>query len=229
MIKLIGILVIIVGFALKLDTITIVLLSGIVTGLVSGMGIVEILSFLGNAFVTNRFATLLVLTLATIGILERNGLRERATKCIMGIKGATCGKILSLYVIIRTIASALSLRIGGHVNFIRPLIYPMTRGALEKYGINNKQLDEKVKAISNSVENYGNFFGQNVFIASSGVLLISSTLQELGINSIDTYHVAISSIPMAIVAIIVSVVRNYIFDLKLKKIIESMKTNEEEK
>lgn len=225
MIKLIGILVIIIGFALKLDTISIVLLAGIITGIVSGMGIVEILSFLGNAFVANRFATLLVLTLATIGILERNGLRERATKCIMGIRGATCGKILSLYVIIRTIASALSLRIGGHVNFIRPLIYPMARGALEKYGIYDKQLDEKVKAISNSVENYGNFFGQNVFIASAGVLLVLSTLQELGIDNIDAYSIAISSIPMAIVAMIVSVIRNYLFDLKLKKLINALKEN----
>ncbi|TXJ39365.1 DUF969 domain-containing protein [Brachyspira pilosicoli] len=225
MIKLIGILVIIVGFALKLDTISIVLLAGIITGIVSGMGIIEILSFLGNAFVANRFATLLVLTLATIGILERNGLRERATKCIMGIRGATCGKILSLYVIIRTIASALSIRIGGHVNFIRPLIYPMARGALEKYGIYDKQLDEKVKAISNSVENYGNFFGQNVFIASAGVLLVLSTLQELGIKNVDAYSIAISSIPMAIVAMIVSVIRNYLFDLKLKKLIDSLKEN----
>ena len=227
MIKLIGILVIIVGFALKLDTISIVLLAGIITGIVSGMGIIEILSFLGNAFVANRFATLLVLTLATIGILERNGLRERATKCIMGIRGATCGKILSLYIIIRTIASALSLRIGigGHVNFIRPLIYPMARGALEKYGIYDKQLDEKVKAISNSVENYGNFFGQNVFIASAGVLLVLSTLQELGIKNVDAYSIAISSIPMAIVAMIVSVIRNYLFDLKLKKLIDSLKEN----
>lgn len=225
MIKLIGILVIIVGFALKLDTISIVLLAGIITGIVSGIGIIEILSFLGNAFVANRFATLLVLTLATIGILERNGLRERATKCIMGIRGATCGKILSLYVIIRTIASALSLRIGGHVNFIRPLIYPMARGALEKYGIYDKQLDEKVKAISNSVENYGNFFGQNVFIASAGVLLVLSTLQELGIKNVDAYSIAISSIPMAIVAMIVSVIRNYLFDLKLKKLIDSLKEN----
>lgn len=225
MIKLIGILVIIVGFALKLDTISIVLLAGIITGIVSGMGIIEILSFLGNAFVANRFATLLVLTLATIGILERNGLRERATKCIMGIRGATCSKILSLYVIIRTIASALSLRIGGHVNFIRPLIYPMARGALEKYGIYDKQLDEKVKAISNSVENYGNFFGQNVFIASAGVLLVLSTLQELGIKNVDAYSIAISSIPMAIVAMIVSVIRNYLFDLKLKKLIDSLKEN----
>lgn len=225
MIKLIGILVIIVGFALKLDTISIVLLAGIITGIVSGMGIIEILSFLGNAFVANRFATLLVLTLATIGILERNGLRERATKCIMGIRGATCGKILSLYVIIRTIASALSIRIGGHVNFIRPLIYPMARGALEKYGIYDKQLDEKVKAISNSVENYGNFFWQNVFIASAGVLLVLSTLQELGIKNVDAYSIAISSIPMAIVAMIVSVIRNYLFDLKLKKLIDSLKEN----
>ena len=52
-----------------------------------------------------------------------------------------------------------------------------------------------------------------------------STLQELGIKNVDAYSIAISSIPMAIVAMIVSVIRNYLFDLKLKKLIDSLKEN----
>lgn len=75
-IKLIGVLIIIIGFMIKLDTIAVVLVAGLATGLVSGMGFVEILEVLGGAFVSTRYMTLLLLTLAVVGILERNGLRE---------------------------------------------------------------------------------------------------------------------------------------------------------
>ena len=43
-IKLIGILIIIIGFILKFDTIAIILIAAVVTGLVAGMDIVEVLS-----------------------------------------------------------------------------------------------------------------------------------------------------------------------------------------
>ena len=45
MIKLIGVLIIVIGFALKLDTIAVVLIAGIATGLVGGLSFPEILSF----------------------------------------------------------------------------------------------------------------------------------------------------------------------------------------
>ncbi|WP_291259968.1 DUF969 domain-containing protein [Fusobacterium sp.] len=217
MIKLIGILLIIIGFSLKLDTIMVVLLAGIATGLVSSIDFLEILSILGNAFISTRYMTILLLTLATVGLLERNGLRERAAKCIAMLQGATCGKVLTVYVIIRTIAAALSLRLGGHVQFIRPLVYPMAKGAAERNGALNKELDEELKSLANSMENYGNFYGQNVFIASSGVLLIMGTLKELGINGLEAYNIAKANFPMAVIAIILAGIRNYMFDKKISK------------
>ena len=57
-IKLIGIVIVIIGFALKFDTLATVVVAGIVTGLVGGMSIMDILSTLGSAFLTNRTATL---------------------------------------------------------------------------------------------------------------------------------------------------------------------------
>ena len=160
--------------------------------------------------------TLLLLTLATVGILERNGLRERAAKCISSLQGATCGKVLTLYVIIRTIAGAMSLRLGGHVQFIRPLVYPMAKGAAERDGKLTKELDEELKGLANSMENYGNFYGQNIFIASSGVLLILGTLKEAGIDGVEAYDIAKASIPMGIIAIILAAIKNYMFDKKIK-------------
>ena len=216
-IKLIGVLIIVIGFMLKLDTIAVVLVAGLATGLVAGMGFVEILEVLGGAFVSTRYMTLLLLTLALVGILERNGLRERAEMCISKLKGATCGKVLSIYVVIRTIAAILSLRIGGHVQFIRPLVYPMAKGAAEKEGKLSVELDEELKGHVNAVENYGNFYGQNGFIAGAGVLLIVGTLKELGISNIEAYSVAKASLIMAVISVIISIIRNYMFDMKIKR------------
>lgn len=216
-IKLIGVLIIVIGFMLKLDTIAVVLVAGLATGLVAGMGFVEILEVLGGAFVSTRYMTLLLLTLAVVGILERNGLRERAEMCISKLKGATCGKVLSLYVFIRTVAAILSLRLGGHVQFIRPLIYPMAKGAAEREGKLIEKLDEELKGHVNAVENYGNFYGQNGFIAGAGVLLIVGTLKELGVEGVEAYSVAKASLIMASLSVIISIIRNYMFDMKIKR------------
>lgn len=216
-IKLIGVLIIVIGFMLKLDTIAVVLVAGLATGLVAGMGFVEILEVLGGAFVSTRYMTLLLLTLAVVGILERNGLRERAEMCISKLKSATCGKVLSLYVFIRTVAAILSLRLGGHVQFIRPLIYPMAKGAAEREGKLSESLDEELKGHVNAVENYGNFYGQNGFIAGAGVLLIVGTLKELGVEGVEAYSVAKASLIMASLSVIISIIRNYMFDMKIKR------------
>ena len=44
MLKLIGILIVVIGFVLKLDTIAVVVVAGIVTGLVGGLSFNEILT-----------------------------------------------------------------------------------------------------------------------------------------------------------------------------------------
>ena len=100
-IKLIGVLVVIVGLALKLDTLATVVVAGIITGLVSGMTPMEILTVLGNAFISQRISTLFVLALPAIGICERYGLKDKAVDLIKKIANATTGRILTLYLAIR--------------------------------------------------------------------------------------------------------------------------------
>ncbi|NBI08151.1 DUF969 domain-containing protein [Senegalia massiliensis] len=218
MIKLIGILIIVIGFILKLDTIAVVLVAGIVTGLVGGLGFTEILSTLGEAFINTRYMTIFLLTLPVIGILERNGLRERAAYLIKKLNSMTAGKVLMIYVFIREVAAALSLRLGGHVQFIRPLILPMAQGAAEnKYGQLSEAQLEQLKGYSASAENYGNFYGQNVFIASGGVLLVVGTLDELGIT-VTPLAVSKAAIPVAIIAFLVAVVQYYLLDKKLTRL-----------
>ncbi len=217
-IKLIGVLIIIIGFAIKFDTIATVLIAGVITGLVSGLSIVEILAVIGESFVKSRYMSLFLLTLLVIGLLERYGLRERAAYLINKLKSATTGAILSSYTFIRLIAAAFSLRLGGHVQFIRPLIFPMTSGASEnKYGDLDEKSTELIKGYSAAAENYGNFFGQNIFIGAAGVLLIVGTLEEQGIN-VTPVEVSKWSIPIAIVAFILAVVQNYFVDKKIHHI-----------
>ncbi|MGI6189968.1 MAG: 5-oxoproline transporter, DUF969 family subunit, partial [Caldicoprobacteraceae bacterium] len=76
MIKLIGILIIVVGFILKIDTIAVVILAGIITGLVAGIPFNDIITTLGSAFVTNRYMSIFIISLPVIGLLERYGLKE---------------------------------------------------------------------------------------------------------------------------------------------------------
>jgi uncharacterized membrane protein len=217
MIKLIGILIIIIGFLLKKDTIAVVVVAGIVTGLVSGMHFNEVVEILGKAFVSNRYMSIFIISLPVIGILERYGLRERAAYLIGKIKSATFGKLTSSYLVIRTLAAMFSIRIGGHVQFIRPLILPMSKGAAEnKYGAIDEEDEETIKGLNAAVENYGNFFGQNVFVASGGVLLIVGVLSELN-YTVEALDVAKASIPIAIVMIIVGTIQFLYYDRKFDK------------
>lgn len=217
MIKLIGVLIIIIGFILKLDTIAVVLIAGIITGLVGGLGFGEILSTLGSAFVKTRYMSLFLVTLPVIGILERYGLRERAAELIKNIKAVTVGKVLTTYTIVRELAAAFSLRLGGHVQFIRPLILPMAQGAAEaNYDNLGEEEIEEIKGHAAASENYGNFFGQNVFIASGGVLLVVGTLGELGIE-VTPLAVSRASIPIAVVALVYAAIQYYMLDKKFSK------------
>ena len=75
-IKLIGVLIVVIGFILKLDTLAVVVVAGLATGLVAGMSPMDILNTLGTAFITNRTATLFFLTLPVIGLCERYGLKD---------------------------------------------------------------------------------------------------------------------------------------------------------
>ena len=215
--ELIGILIIILGFALKLDTIAVVVSAGVVTGLVAHMNIVEILSTLGEAFVTNRTTCLFMLTLPVIGLCERYGLKAKAVMLIEKAKGLSTGTLLSGYSFIREATIAAGVALGGHPQFVRPLISPMAESAATvKYGkLEEKDLD-KIKAHSALADNIGNFFGQNVFMASSGVLLISGTLESLGYN-VDTLQIAKASLPIALAAFALCILQNYLLDNSLKR------------
>lgn len=217
-IKLIGIVIIVAGFALKLDVLAVVLISGLVTGLVSGLSFIEILRIIGDSFVSNRLMSIFLISFPVIAMLERYGLKERAAYLIGRIQKATSGKVLAIYLFIRTLAAAFSVRLGGHVQFVRPLIYPMAEAAGEKCkgsAFTEKEQDF-LKGLAAAAENYGNFFGQNCFYGASGVLLIQGVLIEAGYE-VTLRSIALNSIPVAVIMFILALVQFHFADSKIRK------------
>ncbi|WP_042274979.1 DUF969 domain-containing protein [[Clostridium] dakarense] len=217
MIKLIGVLIVVIGFIFKVETLFTVLVAGIATGLVAGLDFNEILTILGQSFVANRAVSLFILTLPVIGILERYGLRQRAVYLIEKLGKLTTGGVLSIYMFARQIAGALSIRMSGHPQFVRPLVNPMAQAAgTSQNGELNEEEEEEIKALSAASENYGNFYGQNLFAGSSGVLLIASTLTQFGYD-VTGLAIAKASIIMAVIAFIVAAVQFRLYDKKLSR------------
>ncbi len=217
MIKLIGILIILIGFILRMDTIAVVVVAGITTGVVAGLSFNEVVTILGKAFVENRYMSLFIISLPVIGMLERYGLRERAAHLIGKIKSATFGRLVASYLVIRTLAAMFSIRIGGHVQFIRPLILPMSKGATEnRYGTIDEKDEETIKGLNAAVENYGNFFGQNFFVAAGGVLLIVGVLKELK-YTVEAIDIAKASLPIALIIMAVGSIQFLYYDRKFER------------
>ena len=230
--KLIGILIIILGFLFKIDTIAVILIAAVVTGLVSGLDFYSILETLGKAFVDNRLVTLFILTLPMVGLIERFGLKKQASNMIGKVKRVTSGRLMTIYLLIREIAGVASIRIGGHPQFVRPLINPMVQGALKtRYNLKDDEVDEsdieKIKAQTSAMENYGNIFGQNLFVGAAGVLLMVGTFQSLDIK-VDAIELVLASVPIALIVLVLVWLNNIRFDKYLDKKYNSKQVNRDE-
>ena len=62
LLKLLGIVIVVVGFALKLDSILIILVAAVATAFVAGMDPVTFLSTMGKSFVSNRSMLIFIMT-----------------------------------------------------------------------------------------------------------------------------------------------------------------------
>lgn len=228
MLSLIGIFIIIIGFILKIDTLAIVVIAGIATGFVGGLDFNEILTKLGEAFVANRYMTLFIITLPVIGLMERYGLKERAAWLIGQLKNAKADGVLSIYLAFRLVMAALSIRMSGHVQFGRPLVLPMAEGATRsKYKEVTENDLESIKGLTAAAENYGNFFGQNLFIGASGVMLIIGTLTELGIPVDEKQGpttIALYTLPIALLALIIGIIQFRLNEKRRKRMHEALES-----
>lgn len=216
MIKLIGIVIVVVGLAFRFNPLLVVIVAGFATGMVSGMNFIDILNAIGVAFVTNRYMSLFILLLPVIGLLERYGLREQAERFILSLKGATAGRIMLPYMLFRQVTGAFGLHLGGHPAAIRPIIAPMAEAAIAKGRTLPQNVLDEIRGMAASSENYGNFFGQLLFIAAGGLLLIKGVMEQTG-YTVDLITMALYAVPTAIVALIIAGIQYTLFDRRMAK------------
>lgn len=216
---LLGIALVVLGFALRLNPMLVVTGSAIVTGLLAGMDPVKVISTFGKAFNDNRIIAIVWVVLPVIGILERHGLQQQAAAVIRRMKAATVGRLLLLYLVVRQGTAALGLTsIAGHPQTVRPLVAPMALAAAEQqHGDIDEPTAEKVKAYSAATDNVGLFFGEDIFIAIGSIVLIQQTLVTYGYN-LSPLHLALWAIPSAIGAFIIHGARLLLLDRKLRRV-----------
>jgi uncharacterized membrane protein len=201
---LIGVLAVILGFALRLNPALVVVAAGFITGLAAKLSPLEVLDILGKAFTEKRFLLLFLITLPVIGLLERHGLKEHTQAWIARLRGATMSRLLIAYLLLRQVLSALGLTsVGGHPQTVRPLVAPMAEGAAEAvHGPLPQDERERIRAMAAATDNVGLFFGEDIFIAFGAVLLIQAFFADHG-TQLDPLHIALWGIPTAICAFVI--------------------------
>ena len=212
-----GILIVVLGFAVKLNPMLVVTVAALATGMLAGMPVHDVIALFGKAFNDNRIIAIVWIVLPVIGLLERYGLQQRATMAIRRIRAATTGRLLIIYMLVRQGTAALGLTsIAGHPQTVRPLVAPMaTAAAEEQHGELDEPTEEKVKAYAAATDNVGLFFGEDIFIAIGSIILIQSTLATMGYD-LTPLDLAKWAIPTAIAAFMIHGARLLLLDRRLR-------------
>jgi uncharacterized membrane protein len=213
---LLGILLVVAGFALRFNPLLVVAVAAIATGLLGGMPFLKVIGTLGHGFNENRYVTIIWIVLPVIGLLERYGLQQRARTLIEQMRGATTGRLLIVYMAFRQILAALGLTsVAGHAQTVRPLVAPMAVAAAEKqHGKLDETTEQRVKAMSAATDNIGLFFGEDIFVAIASILLIQGSLASFGIE-LTPFQLSVWAIPTAICAFLIHSSRLLLLDRRL--------------
>ena len=240
LLKLSGIVIVIVGLALRLRTTLVVMTAALVTGLAAGLplfssgGFFEAIPFLtkpgqeglinmlGRAFADNRLMTLFIITLPAIGLAERYGLQEQSAKLVRRFAAATVGRLNIVYQLFRVLHGFLGIRLNGHPSFVRPLIFPMSIGAAEAELKASSESElpedtvEEIKASNSASENYGNFYGQNLSPVQPGILLVFGVLTGLG-YAVSVWTLVLYAIPIATISVVLGMLQFWLLDRKYQR------------
>ena len=204
MLVLIGILIIIAGFLLRFNPLLVIMASALATGLAAGLDIAAIIAAFGKAFNDTRYVSIIWIVLPVIGLLEAYGLQQHARTLIGRMKGATLGRLLTGYLLLRQGMAAVGLTsVAGHAQTVRPLVAPMAEAAAEAANpaLTEAQREE-IKAQSAATDNIGLFFGEDIFLAIGSILLMKGVLEGYG-DQIEPLHVSLWAIPTAIAAFLI--------------------------
>lgn len=213
---LLGIAVVVAGFALRFNPLLVVVVAALVTGLLAGLDPFPLIEALGKAFTDNRYITVTWIILPVIGLLERYGLQQRARAVIAGLRGATMAKLLVTYLAFRQLTAAIGMKdIGGHPQAVRPLVAPMAEAAAEQtHGALADDDRDRVKAMAAATDNVGLFFGEDIFFAIASILLIQGVFEGAG-YPLTPLQLSVWAIPTAICAFIIHGLRIVALDRRL--------------
>ncbi|BBF68939.1 membrane protein [Sphingomonas bisphenolicum] len=216
---LLGIAIIVAGFLLRFHPLLVILASAIVTGLAAGLDPLAILAAFGKAFNEARYVSIIWIVLPVVGLLEAHGLQERARGLIATMRGATVGRFLTFYLILRQMLAAVGLTsVAGHPQTVRPLVAPIAEAAAEtQAGELDEDAREEIKAWAAATDNVGLFFGEDIFLAIGSILLIKGLLEQYGI-SLEPFQLSVWAIPTAIAALLIHGFRLWRLDKRLARI-----------
>src|SRR5436305_5426251 len=105
MLMLLGVAVIVVGFALRLVPLLVVVVAALTSGWFAGLSPLQVIAAFGKAFNDNRFVSTAYLVLPLVGVLERAGLRERTGRITAGLRGGSVGRLLIGYMVFRPLTT----------------------------------------------------------------------------------------------------------------------------
>ena len=213
---LLGIAIVVIGFVVRFNPVAVVVAAGLVSGLLAGKPIGELLALLGESFISNRALLLFALTLPAIGVLERAGLREHVHAWILKLRGMTLARLLIGYLGLRQILSMIGLtNVAGPAQTVRPLLAPMSEAAADKtFGTVDADERQRLLALAAATDNVGLFFGEDVFVAIGAVLLIQGFYAQNGIV-LEPLHIALWALPTAIAAFVIHAIRITLFQRAL--------------
>ncbi|KQN06771.1 hypothetical protein ASE85_19210 [Sphingobium sp. Leaf26] len=218
MMVLLGIAIIVAGFLLRFHPLLVILASAIVTGLAAGLDPLAILAAFGKAFNDARYVSIIWIVLPVVGLLEANGLQERARGLIAKMRGATVGRFLTFYLILRQALAAVGLTsVAGHPQTVRPLVAPIAEAAAERQAGDLEEAErDEIRAWAAATDNIGLFFGEDIFLAIGSILLIKGLLEQYGIN-LEPLQLSVWAIPTAIAALLIHGFRLWRLDRRLAR------------
>jgi uncharacterized membrane protein len=217
MLSLLGVALVVVGFAVRLNPLLVVVIAALATGVLAGHPPLEVLRAFGKAFNENRFVTAAYLVLPVVGVLERAGLREQARRLIGRLRGLSPGPFLVGYLAFRQLTAAVGLMsIAGQTQSVRPLVAPMAEAAAEtRLGAISDATRFRIRAMAAATDTVGLFFGEDVFVAVGSILLMVGFLASSGLV-IDPVRLSVWAIPTAVAAFVIHGARLIFFDRGLR-------------
>ncbi len=206
---MLGVAVIVLGFVLRFNAVLVVMTGGVVSGLLAGISVPDLLALIGDSFMNDRALLLIVLTLPAVGVLERAGLREHAAHWVQRMRRLNLTRLLVTYLGLRQLLSMLGMtNVAGQPQTVRPMLAPMSEAAWarDKAAPVTDAERKRVRALAAATDNIGLFFGEDVFIALGAVLLIQGFYATHGID-LQPLSIAIWALPTAIAAFVIHGIR----------------------